>query len=286
MSELLTTISMQRCKFKNSIKDMRKNVDFVLGELPQLDVPKDEKLRTEIALNRFKNFLDELAPLMRRIDGALGKFLDAPDARLAQTIKELTTSIDFGPQFCGLHELVLSLKNEKDEAGVLFILVAESVANIFRADDELYEAFIEIVNTVDRALLESNTGSVFVESFSLPCSLCGHDDCVSFCVVDSNSYHPFYALSQDPETGSLVINHGETILKLSAVRLQSARVAILNRDIKPLLELLESGYPFCSKCSLAFCAEHWTNIEPVFDDGFYDCTYATCPNGHRIMIDD
>lgn len=274
---------MQRSKLKNSTQKMRKNVDFVLGELPQLDIQTDDKLRTERTLDRFKNFLDELAPNMRRIDGTLGKFLDAPDGSLAQTIKELITSIDFGPQFCEMHELVLSLK---DEAGVLFILVAESVANILNAEGGLQEAAIGMLNTIDQALLQSNAGSVVVESFSLPCNLCGHDDCISFCVVDSNSNHPFYALSQDSETGSLVINHGETILKLSAERLQSAHAAILNRDIKPLLELLESGYPFCSKCSLAFCAEHWTNVQPVFDDGFYDCTYATCPNGHRIMIDD
>jgi hypothetical protein len=24
----------------------------------------------------------------------------------------------------------------------------------------------------------------------------------------------------------------------------------------------------------------------LFDDGFYDCTMGTCPNGHKHMIDD
>ncbi len=283
LSELLTTILMHRSKLKNSTQGMRANVDYILSELRQLDVPQDDKLRTERTFNRFRNFLDEIAPIMRRIDGTLGRFLDAPDARLTQTFKELFASLEFTRQFCDVHELVISLR---DEADVLYILVAESTANILNSECEMHEAAIGLMNTFDKALLEISTGSVSVESFSLPCNLCGHDDCVSFCVVDSNSNHPFYALSQEAGTGALVVNHGETILKLNAERLQSTRAAILNRDMKPLLELLESGYPFCSKCSLAFCAEHWTNIEPVFDDGFYDCTYATCPNGHRIMIDD
>ncbi|CAN5657633.1 hypothetical protein BH10CYA1_BH10CYA1_55970 [soil metagenome] len=182
-----------------------------------------------------------------------------------------------------MHELMQSLKNE---AGLLFILIAESATNILNAEGELKEAANGMVNVVDQALLQAGTGSGSVDSFSLPCNLCEYDDCVSFCVVDSNSKHPFYAISQEPGTGSLVVDHGKTILKLGAERLQSTRAAILNRDVKPLLEMLESGYQFCSKCSLAFCAEHWTSILPVFDEGLYDCSYTTCPKGHRIMIDD
>ncbi|MBS1955228.1 MAG: hypothetical protein JST89_13665 [Cyanobacteria bacterium SZAS-4] len=283
MSELLTTVLMQRSKIKNTTQAMRANADYVLGELPKLDVPKDDKLRTEKTLNDFKNFVDELAPIMRHVDEMIGRFLDAPEARVAKTIKEVIGSIEFGPPFGGLHKLVTSLR---DTDGVLNILVTESVTNILIADQELLEAAIGMLNTFEQVLLDLNNGSVSVDSFGLPCSLCGHNDCVSFCVVDSDGHHPFYAVSQEAGTGSLVVNHGETILRLRAERLQSIRAAILNRDIKPLLELLESGYPFCSKCSLAFCTEHWTNTETVFDDGFYDCTYATCPNGHRIMIDD
>lgn len=283
MSELLTTVLMQRAKLKSSAKDIRENVDFVLGELPQLDAAKDDKLRTEKTFARLKSFLDELVPILNRIDGALGKFLDAPHSISAQIIKESLASIEFREQLFEMHELVQSLKNE---AGMLFILVAESAANILNAEGKLKEAASEMVSVVDQALLELGTSSPSLDSFSLPCNLCENDDCVSFCVVDSDNNHPFYAISQEPGTGSLVVNHGKTILKLGAERLQSTRTAIVNRDMKTLLELLESGYPFCSKCSLAFCAKHWTDIHPVFDDGFYDCTYATCPKGHRIMIDD
>jgi hypothetical protein len=39
-------------------------------------------------------------------------------------------------------------------------------------------------------------------------------------------------------------------------------------------------------CHLAYCAAHWADVAPTFDEGFYDATYATCPAGHRVMIDD
>ena len=42
---------------------------------------------------------------------------------------------------------------------------------------------------------------------------------------------------------------------------------------------------FCLQCEKAYCAEHWKTT-PVFDDGFYDCIYGVCPEGHRQMLDD
>ena len=42
---------------------------------------------------------------------------------------------------------------------------------------------------------------------------------------------------------------------------------------------------FCRGCGKNYCAAHW-RAEVVEDEGFYDCTYGTCPAGHRQMIDD
>ena len=44
--------------------------------------------------------------------------------------------------------------------------------------------------------------------------------------------------------------------------------------------------PFwCRGCEKPYCSRHWTT-EVIMDEGFYDCTYGTCPLGHRSMIDD
>lgn len=49
---------------------------------------------------------------------------------------------------------------------------------------------------------------------------------------------------------------------------------------------LEDGIDgYCPKCDTIYCGHH-LDMEVVYDDGFYDCTYGTCPEGHRRIIDD
>lgn len=44
--------------------------------------------------------------------------------------------------------------------------------------------------------------------------------------------------------------------------------------------------PFwCNRCAKSYCSRHWVT-EVVMDEGFYDCTYGTCPIEHRSMIGD
>jgi hypothetical protein len=41
----------------------------------------------------------------------------------------------------------------------------------------------------------------------------------------------------------------------------------------------------CRACERVYCRECWsTRVE--FDDGFYDCTMGSCPEGHSQMLDD
>ena len=42
---------------------------------------------------------------------------------------------------------------------------------------------------------------------------------------------------------------------------------------------------YCPQCDNIYCWEHYKAREE-YDDGFYDCTCGTCPNGHQRMIDD
>jgi hypothetical protein len=45
-------------------------------------------------------------------------------------------------------------------------------------------------------------------------------------------------------------------------------------------------YPFyCPDCELNYCSKDWDTYV-LFDEGFYDCTMGTCPNGHQHTLDD
>ncbi|RTL44482.1 MAG: hypothetical protein EKK48_04310 [Candidatus Melainabacteria bacterium] len=283
MSEALVTFMMNRAQLKRSVSAIRENVDFVLNEVKDLELSQETKNLTEETFANFGRFLDEYMPNFKRIETTLGKFLDAPDTRLADALKVAVTSIDLRAQLLEVHKLVKLLE---DDGGILFILVAESAANILNAQNDFHKHADELIEAVEKTTQELSGTTVKLESFTMPCAFCGAEDCASFCVVDSESRHPFYGLSEKSGTGSLVVNHGETLTILDRAQLQLVRAAIAKQDLEPLLELLDTVDTWCHRCSLAFCSEHWTDIQPVFDDGFYDCTYATCPKGHRIMIDD
>ncbi|MDP7025242.1 MAG: HD domain-containing protein [Kiritimatiellia bacterium] len=42
---------------------------------------------------------------------------------------------------------------------------------------------------------------------------------------------------------------------------------------------------YCRHCEKFYCRKHW-DTGVVYDDGFYDYTEGTCPEGHRIKLDD
>lgn len=42
---------------------------------------------------------------------------------------------------------------------------------------------------------------------------------------------------------------------------------------------------YCPSCNAVYCAAHYPTL-PDFDEGFYDCSRAVCPKGHRRVMDD
>ena len=42
----------------------------------------------------------------------------------------------------------------------------------------------------------------------------------------------------------------------------------------------------CRECRRSYCQRCWRIGPPEFDDGFYDFTQATCPEGHEQIVDD
>lgn len=42
----------------------------------------------------------------------------------------------------------------------------------------------------------------------------------------------------------------------------------------------------CRACERSYCERCWRTGPPEFDEGFYDLTRATCPEGHVQVVDD
>ena len=43
---------------------------------------------------------------------------------------------------------------------------------------------------------------------------------------------------------------------------------------------------YCEACGQVYCDNCWSLGTPVFDEGFYDYTLGTCPQGHEQIVDD
>jgi hypothetical protein len=70
-------------------------------------------------------------------------------------------------------------------------------------------------------------------------------------------------------------------------------------ELQRLLEMIRSSdYPaaravdadfvafHCRECRRSYCQRCWRMGPPEFDEGFYDLTRATCPEGHEQIVDD
>lgn len=98
-------------------------------------------------------------------------------------------------------------------------------------------------------------------------------------------------LGRGPASGDgLVVDYflGTAWMAAAAGALDAVQAAIDAGGTDPLT--LRSLHPelapfYCPDCALNYCAADW-HTEVVLDDGFYDSTVGTCPNGHRHLVDD
>jgi hypothetical protein len=68
---------------------------------------------------------------------------------------------------------------------------------------------------------------------------------------------------------------------LAETHVAEIRSALNERDSRSLYKLARSSMSFyCPKCDAWYCRDHW-QLAVEFDQGFYDCTYGTCPAGHK-----
>jgi hypothetical protein len=65
--------------------------------------------------------------------------------------------------------------------------------------------------------------------------------------------------------------------------LKSEAISALNSFLENKMEGGLDAY--CPSCDKVYCREDY-DVEEEWDEGFYDCSYGTCPAGHRRLIDD
>ncbi|MBD3350702.1 MAG: hypothetical protein GF364_04360 [Candidatus Lokiarchaeota archaeon] len=125
-----------------------------------------------------------------------------------------------------------------------------------------------------------NVKKINDNNFQLLCGVCGAV-AVEFS-VGKTWYHqnPGVLYTGIVKSTALHINHAESIMKL----LEAHNIAELHKYLHEYM-CYEGIDAYCPKCNKVYCSEHYRTRE-VWDEGFYDCTYGWCPEGHKRMIDD
>lgn len=79
---------------------------------------------------------------------------------------------------------------------------------------------------------------------------------------------------------------GTEKVALSDAQSQAIHAALTQADAPALYKVEHLFAPFyCATCARVYCRKHWVVI-PEYDDGFFDCSYGWCPEGHKRMIED
>ena len=191
------------------------------------------------------------------LDNSKG-FLHAARGRLAKAISELKYYKE---------ELVFNLIKEVESS-------FEKCWNAFYFEFESLTPSKKLTKPITRIFKVSDS------EYHMPCSFCG-----KIAVEYKIGYGRF------DEKESLVysgITHSRSLRKDLAKELFEI---LKNEDLLGVHHFMQKYHSiegldaYCPKCEKIYCWEHF-NAREEYDDGFYDCTYGECPNGHRRMIDD
>jgi len=112
-------------------------------------------------------------------------------------------------------------------------------------------------------------------AYTLSCAVCGQ---VAIVIIQRKKQFVY--------SGIVV----ETMLDNSLAKdvfriLDSKDLKSLHSYLKNDIQLEDGMDAYCPKCDKIYCATHY-KPEEEWDEGFYDCTYGTCPEGHRRIIHD
>lgn len=127
---------------------------------------------------------------------------------------------------------------------------------------------------------ETSVIQVNNEEFHLLCAICGEPGIII--KIGAKWYTQGRAVIYEgiSKSTSLHINTAPEILAL----LKQQKIKELHRFMIQNLAF-EGMDAYCPECDKIYCRNHYIT-EEEWDEGFYDCTFGTCPNGHRRLIDD
>lgn len=240
--------------------EMADNLAFILGELPKLELPEALRRRAATVCERFRAAIDE------ERTSALGPGRPLPPAVATEDV--VPALIAMAPRLQqGVNAFDALVREARTAAGTspLFeVLLNESGANILTAFRDLRDRL---------AWLEANPPDRTDERCELPCAVC-----------DQPAVR--FDLDVNRSTGSRILRYSGITCAYELPPRDDLLAWARSKDVSSLHAHLPEGLDaYCPSCQRVYCRTHY-QTEVIYDEGFYDATYGTCPAGHRRMIDD
>jgi len=113
------------------------------------------------------------------------------------------------------------------------------------------------------------------KAYTLACAVCGR---VAVVILQSDTQFVY--------SGILI----ETVLDKNMA--DTVFTFLDSKDLKGLhdylqgdIQLEEGMDAYCPDCDTIYCRTHY-HLQEEWDEGFYDCTYGTCPESHKRIVHD
>jgi len=157
----------------------------------------------------------------------------------------------------------------------------EKLHEVFRACHDELSAQIpkspvpELTSPPERVIRISD------EQYDLPCSVCGQSAVQIYRAGEKEKILKGLICAGITRSFSLAPQYQEKVLAWLAAGDLASVHSYLEKDVD-----VDGGLDaYCPPCDRIYCYIHY-NVSREFDEGFYDCCYGTCPQGHRRLIDD
>jgi hypothetical protein len=154
-----------------------------------------------------------------------------------------------------------------------------------KAFNQCYNAiYAEVKNFAPKQKFEKPKTKIYKISdkeYRLPCSICGTIAVIFKIEVDRWSNEEALIYTGITHQTGLGLNLADPVFKL----LETGQIAEVHQLLGNYVATEQGIDAYCPDCDKIYCWEHYSPVEE-FDDGFYDDTMGTCPEGHTRMIDD
>src|SRR5579885_3268143 len=182
-------ISVGRAGIRQGLKEMRDNADYILAELPGLNVSSSWKQRIKSECEKFLESLNEINKKFEVADQHVRQFMDTPTSIAAHSALKLLQDglSEFRQPLSEIHDLVVALKDLPQEDSILYLLVAESASNILSAEERIRSGATDITSAVKLAVdsipngpsqADGSSSSSDLKWLSLPCGLCARSETI------------------------------------------------------------------------------------------------------------